>query len=488
MDRAALLWPGRVFLLGPQPVTYSAFADKVARVAASLTRLGVGRGDRVAIVAENSVQVVLLAFATLRIGGVFVILSPQTKAEGLRRVMEQCTPKMVMLDAATKSLGPEIGAVKLVCGEANFDALLDADPAAAPGFPGIDQDPAFLVFTSGSTGVPRGVILSHDNVVFVSAAIQARLGYVEEDRIAVFLPMSFDVGLYQLFLAMQVGAAVLVNTPQAAGPELQSTLATHAISVLPGVPTLFAALIKLQSRRAVQMPALRVATNTGDHLPVAHIEKLHDLFPRLRVFPMYGLTECKRISILLPEEWRARPDSVGRALDGTEVYAVDAEGRPLPAGEVGELVVRGRHLAQGYWAAEEETARRYRRVGPGLARVMFTGDMGRVDEEGYIFFVGRGDFLIKHRGHRMSPLEIEEAACSMPGIVAAGVVRNDADNLLHLHLETSIPLKADEVTQWLRERLEEVKIPERVHFVAALPKTANLKVDRRALRSLLAQS
>ncbi|MCX6848297.1 MAG: AMP-binding protein [Verrucomicrobia bacterium] len=476
-----------MFLLGSQPLNYAAFADMVARIASSLLKLGIGRGDRVVIVAENCVEVVLLAFATMRVGGMFVILSPQTKAEGLRRVMAQCTPKLVMLDAETDFLGGEIDSAKLVRSDTNFEALIGEDSTGVPGFPGIDQDPAFLVFTSGSTGAPRGVILSHDNVVFVSAAIQARLGYEADDRIAVFLPMSFDVGLYQLFLAMQVGAAVLLNKPQMAGPELQSTLATHAISVLPGVPTLFAALIKLQSRRAVQLPALRVATNTGDHLPVANIEKLHALFPGLRVFPMYGLTECKRISILLPEEWRARPDSVGRALDGTEVFAVDTEGRTLQAGEVGELVVRGRHLAQGYWAAEEETAKRYRSIGPGRARVMFTGDMGRVDEEGYIYFVGRGDFLIKHRGHRMSPLEIEEAACAIPGIVAAGVVRNDADSLLHLYLETSVAIDADAVTQWLRERLEEVKVPECIHFVTALPKSANLKLDRKALRTLLAQ-
>ena len=165
---------------------------------------------------------------------------------------------------------------------------------------------------------------------------------------------------------------------------------------------------------------------------------------------------------------------------------MDPDGNRLPPGEVGELVVRGRTLALGYWRADEETAKRYRREGPGRARTMFSGDYCRVDADGFITFHARGDFLIKHKGHRLSPLEIEEAACQMPGIAAAGVVKDEAGDRLHLFLSlTSDDLVVAAVIAWLNDRLERVKVPERIHFVAELPKTANQKVDRKALRALL---
>ena len=214
------------------------------------------------------------------------------------------------------------------------ELVAESEPKGVP-FPGIDQDPAFLVFTSGSTGTPRGVILTHDNVRFVSAAIQARLQYQGEDRVAIFLPLSFDYGLYQLFYAALVGASVFIGRPEMAGPELPRILAAQEISVLPGVPTLFGGLIKMQRYRPVPLPKLRVITNTGDHLPQSYIASLRELFPLARVFPMYCLTECKRVSILLPEELEAKPESVGRPLDGTEVFAMDANGHRLPAGETG---------------------------------------------------------------------------------------------------------------------------------------------------------
>ena len=487
LEQAAQRWPERPFLLsgGDTTISYGEASERVKRVAASLQSMGVGRGDRVMMVCANREELVVLAFAALRVGAIFVILSPETKTEGFSRIVTQCEPKVIMLDASSAGLYDGSIPTQWIRAEQDFASLLETDGSSSPEFPGIDQDPAFLVFTSGSTGTPRGVILSHDNVRFATAAIQARVQYVETDRIGVFLPMSFDYGLYQLFLAMQAGAAVFLGRPEMVGPEFARTLALRGITVLPGVPTLFSALIKLQSWRPVQMPALRMATNTGDHLPAVHIEKLQALFPGLRVFPMYGLTECKRISILLPEELAERPGSVGRPLDGTEVFAVDASGERLPSGSVGELVVRGRHLALGYWGADEETAKRYRRVGLGQARTMFTGDMGRVDEQGYLYFHGRGDFLIKHRGHRMSPLEIEDAVCTMPGILAAGVVKHEVDDKLHLFVEASEGLGEGDVTGWLGERLEQVKVPECVHFVSALPKTTNQKVDRKALRTLL---
>jgi acyl-coenzyme A synthetase/AMP-(fatty) acid ligase len=330
------------------------------------------------------------------------------------------------------------------------------------------------------------VILTHDNVRFVSAAIQARLHYQVEDRVAIFLPLSFDYGLYQLFYAAMVGASVFIGRPEMAGPELPRILAAQEVSVLPGVPTLFGGLIKMQRYRPVALPKLRVITNTGDHLPQSYIQSLRELFPQAQVFPMYGLTECKRVSILLPEELEAKPESVGRALDDTEVFAMDANGNRLPPGETGELCVRGRHLALGYWRAPEETAKRYKFIGEGLSRVLVSGDFGSVDAEGFLHFHGRSDFLIKHKGHRLSPAEVEEEACRILDVIAAGCVKDESRDQLCLFVSVSREgLDEKAIVMALSEKLEPAKVPNRVIFLPELPKTGNQKVDRKALRAML---
>lgn len=496
VSEAARQWPEREFLRQEHvTLTYAESWRRIGSIARWLDTEGVRRGDRVVMVTENGVEAVLLFFAAAQLGAIPAILHPQIKVEGLRRILEQTEPRFVLLDEATGGLREEIGDLRTIwvvpqaaqrAGDVLFEELIAiAEPKPVP-FPGIDQDPAFLVFTSGSTGTPRGVILTHDNVRFVAAAIQARLQYRREDRVGVFLPLSFDYGLYQLFYAAMVGASVFIGRPEMAGPELPRVLAAQEISVLPGVPTLFGGLIKMQRYRPVPLPKLRVITNTGDHLPQKYIQSLRELFPAARVYPMYGLTECKRVSILLPEELEAKPESVGRALDGTEVFAMDANSNRLPAGETGELCVRGRHLALGYWRAPEETAKRYKFIGEGHSRVLVSGDYGSVDAEGFLHFHGRSDFLIKHKGHRLSPAEVEEAACQIAGVVAAGCVKDEArDQLCVFVARSKDDLSEQDIVLALSDKLELAKVPNRVIFLSELPKTANQKVDRKALRALL---
>lgn len=484
-------WPEREYLRHEgESLTYAETWRRITSIAAWLDATGIGRGDRVVMVTENRIETVLMFFAVAQIGAIAVILHPQMKPEGLRRILEQTEPKLGLLEQSTASLREEFGEIPLVWADESArtpfaELIATPEPKHVP-FPGIDQDPAFLVFTSGSTGTPRGVILTHDNVRFVSAAIQARLQYRAEDRVAIFLPLSFDYGLYQLFYSAMVGASVFIGRPEMAGPELPRILAAQEISVLPGVPTLFGGLIKMQRYRPVPLPKLRVITNTGDHLPQSYIQSLRELFPQARVYPMYGLTECKRVSILLPEELEAKPESVGRALDGTEVFAMDANGHCLPPGETGELCVRGRHLALGYWRAPEETAKRYKFIGEGHSRVLVSGDFGSVDAEGFLHFHGRSDFLIKHKGHRLSPAEVEEEACRILDVVAAGCVKDEARDQLCLFVSVSREgLDEKAIILALSAKLEPAKVPNRVIFLPELPKTGNQKVDRKALRAML---
>lgn len=493
LDAAAERYPERPFLCGRGLLCYREVADQSRRAAAWLRRHQVGRGDIVLAVAQNSAELLVTAFAAARVGAIFSILHHATTGHALQQVVAQCQPAVVLFDHTTAHLSGSAGpALLLLAGPApvppallGFDALLEPAPDQHA-CPAIDLDPVCLVYTSGSTGAPRGVVLSHDNIRFAAAAIQRRLAYAPDDRIGLFLPLAFDYGLYQIFLAALAGACVYLGRPEQVGPDFLTTLADERISILPGVPTIFAVLTRLLARAPKPLPALRCLTNTGDHLPPAYIAELGRLLPHAALYPMYGLTECKRVAILTPAELAAKPGSVGRPLDNTEVLVVGPDGRPLPPGEVGELVVRGRHVAQGYWRAEQETRMRFRQPSPAAPPELWTGDLCKLDAEGYLYVIGRKDSLLKHRGYRISPIEIEHEACAIPGVSEAGVVKSARTGALCLIVSLSDPsLTPRRILALLRERLEPFKIPDHVLIAPELPKTRNRKLDRKQLAALV---
>ncbi|MFT5468507.1 MAG: amino acid adenylation domain-containing protein [Verrucomicrobiales bacterium] len=501
LTQAADACPANAFLRtgaggDEQVVTYAEARESAERLASWLVEHGVERGDRVAILMRNRPELAIALFAVSMTGAAYVVMNSNLRPAGARKILDQSEPKVVISDLECAKIVDEIGwrGQQLLCedgareGWKNWAEIQNADRFQGP-WPGIDEDAAALVFTSGSTGMPRGVTLSHHNILFVTAAIQERLRYRETDTIGCFLPLSFDYGLYQILLAAQVGACLHIGDPAQVGPRLPKILADAKITILPGVPTIYAALIALARRRPFELPNLRAITNTGERLPPAYIEQMQTMFDGLQVYVMFGLTECKRVSILLPDEMSAKGDSVGRPLAGTEVYAVDDVGRKLPAGEAGELVVRGRHIAHGYWRAPEETAVRFRKREPGASVELFTGDTGSVDAEGFIYFASRADDLIKHRGNRISPLEIENEACAIDGVVESGAFKRAADDTLHLFVTLSdSALTKEAILSALNASLEPAKVPEFVHIEVELPKSINGKIDRKNLQQRVNES
>lgn len=473
-----------MFLLGPRPVTFGDLATSSRAVASWLRERDVRPGSRMLIVAENHPDAVVAAMGAARAGVTFAFLHETTRPATLMEIAAQVDPACVVLDRTTASLRSVVnGLPLLVAGDAEIPggtpvtSLRDRGPIEP-----VRADPLCLVYTSGSTGAPRGVMVTQDNVSFTTAAIQQRLRYRREDTIGLFVPLSFDYGLYQLFLALAAGAAVYVAPPGVAPLGLVDELERGRVTVLPGVPSLLTGLLTMLERSQSALPRLGMITNTGEALTAPMMDGLRKLLPQARVFPMYGLSECKRVSILLPEELERHPGSVGRPLDGTSVEIVDQDGSPVRDGAPGELVVRGPHVTDGYWRAPAETALRFA-VDEDGTRVLRTGDICRRDAAGFLYFEGRADTQVKRRGFRISLLEIEAAASAVPGVVRAAAV-STPDHELHLFVETDPErVTSSNILRVLSDRLEPFKIPDRIHFVPVLPTTENGKLDRRSLRA-----
>lgn len=482
--RGTVVHPERPFFVGERPLSYARAAARVDAYAATLAARGLRRGDRIVIAASDGAEAVLLALAALRLGVVFAPLLPQIGVRTFRWALADSGPALVALDLATSHLASEFdpGLLLLLDGRQGEGAEVPSgDPGANLG----DGELAALLYTSGTTGRPRGVMISHGNLRFTTRAIQRLLGYRGSDVIGVFLPLSFDYGLYQVFLALEAGAALYLGDPSESGPGMVKALARHRVSVLPATPRLVAGLLQLLEHRARPLPALRLLTNTGDRLPAAHAERLRRVLPRLSIALMYGQTECKRISILPCRELEAHPASVGRPLPGTEAFVASETGERLPAGEIGELRVRGPHLTQGYWRAGAETAAHFLPSPEGCgARELATGDLCCIDAEGFLYFAGRRNGWLKHQGFRVDPREVEDAALEVPGVGAAALVQAARSDRLHLFVANAARSAPPAVLNHLRRELEPFKLPDEIHWLAELPTTANGKVDRRLLGQL----
>jgi amino acid adenylation domain-containing protein len=485
--------------------TYGELEAKANRLACSLIAGGIQRGDRVAIYLENSAEAVIAIFAILKAGAVFLVVNPTTKADKVSYILNNCRATGLITDrtrlgilAAAMPAAPYLQSVWVADGlpaaesattKHQFDltAVLENPdlPVVPPNKKCIDIDLAALIYTSGSTGRPKGVMLTHLNIVSAAISITTYLENESGDIILSVLPLSFDYGLYQVLMAFKVGGTVVLERSFTYPYRIIELLNEEHITAFPIVPTISAVLLQL-NLSAHRFPALRYITNTAAALPTGHIRQLRDIFPGVKIFSMYGLTECKRVSYLPPDQIDIRPASVGRAMPNEEVYIVDDAGQHVSAGTVGELVVRGSNVMKGYWDSPEETDR-VLKTGPLPGeKVLHTGDLFRMDEEGYLYFVGRKDDIIKTRGEKVSPREVEDVLHAMPGVAEAAVI-GVPDEVLGAAIKAVIRLRAgvnhtaEQVIHWCSLKLENFMVPKFVEFQVEFPKTSTGKISKREL-------
>jgi amino acid adenylation domain-containing protein len=448
-----------------------------------LRRHAVGRGDRVLVLAGNAMESVAIVFAAARMGALYALVSDQVRPFHLEHILRDCEPSLVLAEGDAVPAASRLATAPVRSLEELPRAPSVSPPPQEPAC--LSIDPVSLIYTSGSTAMPKAVVSTHRQVLFATSAIQARLDYRPGDVVFCCLPLSFDYGLYQAFLACSAGSHLVLGGAADAGPALLDRLREHGVTILPCVPSLAAALARLVERSGAAPERLRMVTNTGAALSRPTADRLRAAIPGLAVVPMFGLTECKRVSVMEPNGDLVRPGSVGRPLPDTEAYVVDRAGRRLPAGEAGELVVRGPHVMAGYWRAPELTASRFRRDEFGQP-LLFSGDRCRTDADGYLYFLGRQDDLYKQNGFRVSAVEVEAAAGDIPAVHLAAVLPPSDGR--GASLVVSGDVTPAEVLRQLAGRLEEHKLPARCLVVDDLPLGPNGKVDRRALAGLVEEA
>ncbi|MFJ1865363.1 class I adenylate-forming enzyme family protein [Streptomyces sp. NPDC088097] len=484
LDEAAAAHPDRPALsTATGSMTYGELAAGSVGAAHLLRAEGVRGGDRVVITTTDAFAVAVALHAASRAGALFSVLHEQVRERPLEHVLTDCEPTVMVTDDPGAASTARSHGVRVLDPAALLRAAAPTDPPTEPLPAPLPVDGACLIYTSGTTSLPKAVVSTHQQMLFATGAIQSMLDYRAEDVVYSPLPLSFDYGLYQLFLTFTAGARLHVGSVAEVGPPLLRSLESTGATVLASVPSVTDRLAWLV-RRARTVPRLRLLTNTGAALAADTIATLRAAVPTLKVQLMYGLTECKRTTIMPPDGDLERPGSSGIALPGTEVLVVDEDGARLPPGEVGQFVVRGPHVMAGYWRRPELTAERFPRA-RGLFPELRTGDYGRLDEDGYLYFSGRRDDLYKERGFRVSATEVETAARQVEGVTAAAVLAPGPRTGDKAVLAVVTDLAPPDVLDDMRGLIEEYKIPRRCVPVGALPTNNNGKVDRRALADLL---
>lgn len=492
--------------------SYAEVWASACAVAAGLGDLGLGRGDRCAIFLEKRPETVASILGAAAAGGVFVPVNPLLRGGQVAHILDDCSVKvlitsrerLVLLREELKGfesleqivlVGTEVPDEPAV--DVAVRAWADVFPpgACAPVDAAIDQDLAAILYTSGSTGKPKGVVLSHRNLVVGAESVSSYLGNGPEDVILSVLPLSFDAGLSQITTAFAVGAHVVLMNYLLPG-EVPALCAEHGVTGLTCVPPLWLQLADAEWPSAARA-SLRYFANTGGRMPRATLQRLREQFPTAEPFLMYGLTESFRSTYLDPAEVDRRPDSIGKAIPNAEVLVVRTDGTPCEPGEEGELVHRGALVAQGYWGDPVRTAERFRPLPREQAPwrtpelCVWSGDRVVADEEGFLYFVGRLDDMIKTSGYRVSPTEIEEVAYDT-GLVCDAVALGLPDERLGQRIVLLVTppagqseIEVDRLLTALRRAMPPYMVPSTIDVRPELPRSPNGKFDRVLIRTVL---
>ena len=462
-------------------VSHHDWHARVRRTAGFLARLGVRPGERIAIVSPNSPHAAALLLAIVHAGAVAVPLPASDPPERLRRALARSSPVAVFAEGRARAMLGELVPTASMFGPAEIDAAPPAEPAETAVAPAA---PALVLFTSGSTGEPRGVVISHENIVANTTSILASLPIRETDRMMVVLPFYYSFGASVLFTHVRAGACLVINNQFMFADRVLEEIVREECTSFAGVPSTFQLLLRRSSLPKMTFPSLRYVQQAGGRLAPSFVRELAERLPATEIWLMYGQTEATaRLSCLDPRYLAAKAHTIGRPIPGVELTIVHPDGRPCSAGEVGELIARGKNIALGYLDEPEATAETF--AGGALR----TGDLGKLDEDGFVVLVDRAKDFLKCAGYRVSMKEIEDVLVGHAGVVEAAVVgipdelQGEAVQAFIVH-ESGEGARGELETYCKRSLLPHLQ-PKVIVFVDALPKTANGKLARAALRAMV---
>lgn len=492
--------PDRTALIaGEVRMSYREVRNYACRLAHALRARGVCRGDRVAIFMDSTWQCAASIYGVLLAGGVFVAINAQTKRDKLAFILHDSDTRVLLSEsnlarifAPVTEQSPEL---RILCtteskvlpaGAENLNDILAVMPIAPPPTLAITLDLAALIYTSGTTGAPKGVMHSHQSLLFVLNSINEYLGFSTDDRLFSALPLNFGYGLFQWLSAVRAGATLVQERSFTYPMQAFKRMNDEAVTGFAGVPTVFAMMLALEAKQPLRFPSVRILTNAAAALPAEFIPGIRRMFPRASLYKMYGQTECIRSAYLNPALAELKPESVGCAIPGTELLLLGEDGQAVVQGEVGYLYVRGPHVMRGYWKQPEKTAE-VLIPGPVPGEFLLkSGDLFRQDAEGHFYFVARSDEIIKSRGEKVSPAEVENAIYSLPSVQEV-VVAGIPDPLLGEAVCAFVSIRKDEklsvqqIKHICNERLENYMVPKHVLLLPELPRTDNGKLSRKLI-------
>jgi acyl-CoA ligase (AMP-forming) (exosortase A-associated) len=475
---------------GQHRFTYSELIHQTERFAAILQARGVRQGDHVGIYLQRSVESVVALFAVWSLGAVVVIINDVLKSRQVNYIIDHSESSFLITD--TRLLSSLTECPLIVDHILTVDAEKLIDHVFTP-HRVIGADLALIIYTSGSTGMPKGIMLSHNNLISGARIIADYLHLTQEEIIISLLPFSFDYGLNQLLTALLVGGTLVIQR-SVLPADICNTLNRERVTGMGAVPMLWQQLAGDRSPFIkTQFPYLRYITNTGGRMPESITKLFRQIHPHVQIFLMFGLTEAFRSSYLPPDQVEVRPSSIGKAIPNVELLVLNERGETCKPGEEGELIHRGANIAMGYWKDPENTAKRFRPApfqqgkGGQTEIAVYSGDYVKTDEEGYIYFIGRRDQMIKSHGMRVSPEEIEDcifASHMVKHAVAFAIPFDEVKSTIVIALVPSNPesFSQKELSLYSKTQMPEYLRPDVFWELESFPLTSSGKPDRVKLR------
>ncbi|OGO92647.1 MAG: hypothetical protein A3F10_00350 [Coxiella sp. RIFCSPHIGHO2_12_FULL_42_15] len=484
LENSAKNYPDKIALMyEKEMVSYKKINHDAMRFAHQLKKIGLKPGDRVVVSVGNSIEAVIAFWGTLKAGCIISLIGGNQTEEKINFILKDSSATLwfgteVQYHSIEKWTIDQPFRVK------NFNEFIAESDDTEMKSPALDIDLAAIIYTSGSTGHPKGVMLTHRNMLAASMSITQYLQYHVDDVILCVMPISFDYGLYQMIMAFSVGATLILERDFFWPAQLLKKISNNNVTVLPVVPSMIPTLAKHSRHFPYILKSIRCVTNTGDILTLKHIEILKELFPRAELFSMYGLTECKRCTYLPSHMIDVKPTSVGIAIPNTELWIIDENGKKVGPKKIGQIVIRGATIMQGYWNQPNLTKKKLKFGIFPNEYCLLTGDYGWLDEDGYLYFHGRHDEMLKSRGIKVSPKEIESHLLQHPHVTEVAVLGKE-----DLELGTAIVafvsgnnLSEKSLKQFVFERLSCEKRPTSIVILHSLPKLENGKIDKKSLQ------